>query len=112
MTSQTPLLGFTKTGEWMQGEQGYITEEGNTGREKGRLEMEEDARPKDHLPRLELTSLPAHPHSRRHGGQRWEPQGQGWKDDVLTEQPYGPCSRKQALPNRCKAVGGDLPEPE
>lgn len=40
MTSQTPLLGFTKTGEWMQGEQGYITEEGNTGERKGRLEME------------------------------------------------------------------------
>lgn len=90
----------------------YITEEGNTGREEGRLEMEEDARQKDHLPRLELTSLPAHPHSRRHGGQRWEPQGQGWKDDVLTQQPDGPCSRKQALSNRCKAVGGDLPEPE
>lgn len=68
------------------------------------MEMHEDARQKDHLPRLELSSLPAHPHSRRHRGQRWEPHDQGWKDDVLTEQPDGPFSRKQELSNRCKAV--------
>lgn len=56
----------------MQGEQGYITEEGNTGRE-GALEMEEDARPKDHLPRLELTPprpTPTHGGTAGSGGSR------------------------------------------
>lgn len=73
------------------------------------MEIEEDARQKDHLPRQELTSLPAHPDSRRNHGQRWEPQDQGWKDDVLIGQPDGPFSRKQALSNRCKAVGETCP---
>lgn len=92
----------------MQEEQDYMTEEGNTGR-RGSLEIEEDAKQKDHVPRQELTSLPAHPHSRRHQGHRWEPKDQGWKDDVLIGQPDGPFSRKQALSNRCKAVGETCP---